>query len=75
MKEAVEGATRQATLAPPCQPGVKSALVSQLAWLLGTAAGLAQKTLSKADVAAVFISRKILLDRISLGGACAGDLP
>ncbi len=75
MKEAVEGATRQATLAPPCQPGVTSALVSQLAWLLGTAAGLAQKTLSKADVAAVFLSRKILLDRISLEGAGAADLP
>ena len=64
----MEGAAKHPTITYTAQPGVTSALVSQLAWLLGTAAGFAQKTLSKADVAAVFLSRKILLDRVSLEG-------
>ena len=68
MKDAVEGAANHPSIAYTAQPGVASALVSQLTWLLGTAAGFAQKTLSKADVAAVFLSRKILLDRVSLEG-------
>ena len=68
MKEAVEGVAKQPQITYMSQPGVTSALFSQLSWLLGTAAGFAQKTLSKADVAAVFLSRKILLDRVSLQG-------
>ncbi len=68
MRDAMEGAAKHPTITYTAQPGVTSALVSQLAWLLGTAAGFAQKTLSKADVAAVFLSRKILLDRVSLEG-------
>ena len=68
MKDAVDGVAKHPTITYTAQPGVTSALVGQLTWLLGTAAGLAQKTLSKADVAAVFLSRKILLDRISLPG-------
>lgn len=68
MKDAVEGVAQHSYIAPAAAPGVASALASQLAWLLGTAAGYAQKTLSKADVAAVFLSRKVLLDRVSLQG-------
>ena len=34
----------------------------QLRWLLATCGGYAQHLLSKADVAAIFLSRKILLD-------------
>ena len=68
MKDAVEGVAKQPSITYTAQPGVTAVLVSQLAWLLGTAAGFAQKMLSKADVAAVFLSRKILLDRISLKG-------
>lgn len=48
--------------------GVGSALLSNMAWLLGTAGAYAQRTLSKADVAAVFLSRKILLDQLPLQG-------
>ena len=68
MKDAVEGVAQHSYIAPAAAPGVASALAGQLAWLLGTAAGYAQKTLSKADVAAVFLSRKVLLDRVSLQG-------
>ena len=68
MADAVEGVAKHPSITYAAQPGVTSALVGQLAWLLGTAVGFAQKTLSKADVAAVFLSRKILLDRISLEG-------
>lgn len=48
--------------------GVSGALLANLAWLLGTAAGYAQRALSKADVAAVFLSRKIMLDRLPMHG-------
>ena len=83
MKDAVEGVAQHSYIAPAAAPGVASALAGQLAWLLGTAAGYAQKTLSKADVAAVFLSRKVLLDRVSLQGqpestldtACFGYCP
>ena len=68
MKDAVEGISQRPSVTQAAQPGITSAVASQLAWLLGTAAGYAQRTLSKADVAAVFLSRKILLDRISLEG-------
>ena len=68
MKDAVEGVAQHSYIAPAAAPGMASALAGQLAWLLGTAAGYAQKTLSKADVAAVFLSRKVLLDRVSLQG-------
>ena len=34
----------------------------QVRWLLATCGGYAQRLLSKADVAAIFLSRKILLD-------------
>jgi len=74
MKEAMEGVAKQPQITYMSQPGVTSALFSQLSWLLGTAAGFAQKTLSKADVAAVFLSRKILLDRVSLQGKILSTL-
>ncbi len=43
-------------------------LSSSLIWLLQTAAGYARRSLSQADVAAVFLSRRILLDRAALQG-------
>ncbi|EIE18833.1 hypothetical protein COCSUDRAFT_59764 [Coccomyxa subellipsoidea C-169] len=44
-------------------------LSSSLIWLLQTAAGYARRSLSQADVAAVFLSRRILLDRAALQGS------
>lgn len=38
--------------------------VNQLRWLLATAAGLSSNALSKADVAAVFLSRKVLISDV-----------
>ena len=48
--------------------GASGALLANLAWLLGTAAGYAQRALSRADVAAVLLSRKVLLDRLPMHG-------
>ena len=44
-------------------------LVGNTVWLLATAGGYASAALSKADVAAVFLSRKILLGSVPLQGA------
>ncbi|BDA48931.1 hypothetical protein COCOBI_13-0400 [Coccomyxa sp. Obi] len=49
--------------------GLSGALAGNLIWLLRTAGGYAQRSLSQADVAAVFLSRRILLDRAALRGS------
>ncbi|CAL8463813.1 g3347 [Coccomyxa elongata] len=49
--------------------GLSGALAGNLIWLLRTAGGYAQRSLSQADVAAVFLSRRILLDHAALQGA------
>ncbi len=53
--------------------GLSGALAGNLIWLLRTAGGYAQRSLSQADVAAVFLSRRILLDRAALQGATFRD--
>ncbi|PSC67449.1 beta-Ig-H3 fasciclin [Micractinium conductrix] len=47
--------------AEPLPPGARGAAHRQLPWLVIAAAGYAQAVLSRADVAALFLSRKILL--------------
>ena len=54
--------------------GLSGALAGNLLWLLRTAAGYARRSLSQADVAAVFLSRRILLDRSALQGECVQHL-
>ena len=54
--------------------GLSGALAGNLIWLLRTAGGYAQRSLSQADVAAVFLSRRILLDRAALQGSSSTKL-
>ncbi len=75
IKDAMASLARQRLLHPggAAAGGVGLALLSNLIWLLGTAGGYAQRTLSKADVAAVFLSRKILFDKMPIQGAQSGN--
>ena len=76
MKEAMASLAAQRQLPGSCAGhsagGISGALLANLAWLLGTGAGYAQRALSKADVAAVFLSRKILLSGLPMHGALPG---
>ncbi len=54
--------------------GLSGAVAGNLIWLLRTAGGYAQRSLSQADVAAVFLSRRILLDRAALQGSSSTKL-
>jgi hypothetical protein len=76
MKEAMASLAAQRQLPGSCARhnsagGVSGALLANLAWLLGTGAAYAQRALSQADVAAVFLSRKVLLSGLPLHGAPA----
>jgi hypothetical protein len=72
MKDALKALSEQRPVVHHVYGGVSSGLASaalgNLAWLLRTAGGYAQRALSKADVAAVFLSRKVLLDQLPLQG-------
>lgn len=69
MKDALAGlADRRPAASSFGSGGVSGALAANMMWLLCTASGYTRRLLSQADVAAVFLSRRILLDRTSLQG-------